>query len=58
MNSAMLNSDQEPEAIPNHGEQGVFWSEPVSQGGLRKCGFFDKVGNLLPVNSVFDRSLP
>ena len=45
-------------SIPNGLGQGVFWWEPAAQGGLRKRGFFDKEGNVLPVISVFDHSPP
>jgi hypothetical protein len=45
-----------PPAIPNDLEQGVFWSEPASQSGLRTRSLFDMEGNVLPVISVFDNS--
>jgi len=50
--------DGGPWAIPNLRGQGVFWSEPASQNGLRKRSLFDHEGNDLPVVSVFDHFLP
>jgi hypothetical protein len=52
--SSVLNRG--PWAIPDRCEQGVFWSEPVSQSGLRTRSLFDKKVNVVPVISVFDNS--
>jgi arabinogalactan endo-1,4-beta-galactosidase len=49
--------DEAVHAIPNGLGQGVFWWEPAAEGALRGRSFFDDNGNVLPVISVFDRTV-
>jgi arabinogalactan endo-1,4-beta-galactosidase len=49
--------DEAVRAIPNGLGQGVFWWEPAAEGPLRGRSFFDDNGNVLPVISVFDRTV-
>jgi arabinogalactan endo-1,4-beta-galactosidase len=49
--------DEAVRAIPNGLGQGVFWWEPAAEGALRGRSFFDDNGNVLPVISVFDRTV-